>query len=140
MFSLFNTINLEKLKNKLNLKMSYLEKSTFWKRSIDWLLQLTVIPRIILLVYILYIVIHVYIKHSGLKCSFFFIIPCVVSLDHSVSRMSKIKGVIHLDKFLLHPTTIQPNRTRTHLSPFANNALLSSSMMSKSCFCFCKTQ
>lgn len=121
--------------------MSYLEKSTFWKRLTDWLLQLTVIPRIILRVYILYIVMHVYIKQSGLKCTvFFFIISCVVSLDHSVSRMSKIKAVIHLDKFLLHPTTIQPNRTRTHLSPFANNALLSSSMMSKSCFCFCKTQ
>lgn len=112
--------------------MSYLEKSTFWKRSIDWLLQLTVIPRIILLMYIL--------NNQDSNAQFFFIISCVVSLDHSVSRMSKIKGVIHLDKFLLHPTTIQPNRTRTHLSPFANNALLSSSMMSKSCFCFCKTQ
>lgn len=52
--------------------MSYLEKSTFWKRSTDWLLQLTVIPRIILLVYILYIVMHVYIKQSGLKCTVFF--------------------------------------------------------------------
>lgn len=112
--------------------MSYLEKYTFWKRSIDWLLQLTVIPRIILPMYIL--------NNQDSNAQFFFIISCVVSLDHSVSRMSKIKGVIHLDKFLLHPTTIQPNRTRTHLSPFANNALLSSSMMSKSCFCFCKTQ
>lgn len=108
--------------------MSYLEKSTFWKRSIDWLLQLTVIPRIILLMYIL--------NNQDSNAQFFFIISCVVSLDYSVSRISKIKGVIHLDKFLLHPTTIQPNRIRTHLSPFANNALLSSSMMSKVLFLF----
>lgn len=55
--------------------MSYLEKSTFWKRSIDWLLQLTVIPRIILPMYIL--------NNQDSNAQFFFIISCVVSLDHA---------------------------------------------------------